>query len=161
VRLLTLTGTGGVGKTRVGLQVMYQLQHNFIHGVCFISLASSRDAELVLPTIAQTLGIQEAGGKSLAELLKRYLRTKHILLLLDNFEQINSATSSVVELLEECPQLQVLVTSRSALHVRGGYEFSVAPLTVPDLLRHPSESEALSCPLETEAFRSACCGVER
>src|SRR6266702_5448023 len=88
VRLLTLIGTGGIGKTRLALQVATNLLADFTQGVCFVSLAPISDPDLVLPTIAQVLGLWEAGDRPLMEHLKAYLREKHLLLLLDNFEQV-------------------------------------------------------------------------
>jgi predicted ATPase len=88
VRLLTFTGTGGVGKTRLSLQVATELLSHFADGVYFVPLAPIRDAELVVSTIAQTFGLREAGGQPLLAQLKAYLREKHLLLLLDNFEQV-------------------------------------------------------------------------
>src|SRR5215471_4657363 len=85
VRLLTLTGTGGIGKTRLGLQVATNLLEDFTQGVCFVPLAPITDPNLVIPTIASTIGIKEAGKQSLPDLLKAYLRDKHMLFLLDNF----------------------------------------------------------------------------
>ena len=143
VRLLTLTGTGGVGKTRLALQIATNLLDDFAEGVCFVSLAPISDPELVLPTIAQALGLWEAGDRPLMEHLKTYLRGKHLLLLLDNFEQVVQASPLLVELLEACPGLKVLVTSRAVLHVSGEHEFPVPLLALPDLKQLP-ESEFLS-----------------
>ena len=143
VRLVTLTGTGGVGKTRLGLQVATDLLDDFADGVCFVSLASISNPDLVTATIAQTLGIQEAGEQSLSELLQAYLRSKRLLLLLDNFEQIAEAAPRLVDLLTSCPGLKILVTSRAVLHLRGEHEFPVPPLALPDLTHLP-EGEALA-----------------
>lgn len=132
VRLLTLTGTGGVGKTRVGLQVGADLIDTFADGVCFIPLASLRDPDLVLPTLTQTLRLPEATGDSALEHLKDSLYEKHLLLLLDNFEHVTVAAPLLIELLQACPSLKALVTSRSLLRVRGEYEVHIAPLDLPD-----------------------------
>jgi predicted ATPase len=132
VRLVTLTGTGGVGKTRLGLHIATALLGAFADGVCFVSLAPMSDPALVVPTIAAALGIREIGGSILLDLLKAYLRDKCLLLLLDNFEQVVDAAVQVADLLAVCPQLKVLVTSRAALHIRGEQEFVVPPLAVPD-----------------------------
>src|SRR5437016_2316303 len=142
VRLLTLTGTGGVGKTRLGLQVATDLLDNFVDGVCFVSLAPIREPELVIPAIVQTLGLWEPGDRSLLEHLKAYLQEKHLLLLLDNFEHIVVVAPVLVELLLACPRLKMLVTSRAVLHIQGEYEFLVPPLAVPDL-KQPPEIEVL------------------
>jgi predicted ATPase/DNA-binding CsgD family transcriptional regulator len=142
VRLVTLTGTGGVGKTRLCLQVATDLLDDFADGVCFVSLASISDPDLVTTTIAQTLGIQEAGEQSLAELLQASVRSKRLLLLLDNFEQVAAAAPRLSDLLVGCPGLKILVTSRAVLHIRAEYEFPVPPLGLPDLTHLP-EGEAL------------------
>ncbi len=132
VRLVTLTGPGGTGKTRLGLQVAAELSDLFADGVYFVNLAPLSDPTLVVTTIAQTLDLKETGDQPLLDLLKGYLQDKQILLLLDNFEQVASAALQVADLLAACPKLKVLVTSRAVLHVRGEQEFPVPPLTVPD-----------------------------
>ncbi len=143
VRLVTLTGTGGVGKTRLGLEVATDLLDEFADGVCFVPLASISDADLVIATIAQALGIKEAGERPVADLLQASLRDKHLLLLLDNFEQVLAAAPRLSDLLADCPQLKILVTSRAVLHIRGEREFPVPPLALPDLTQLP-KSEALA-----------------
>src|SRR6266700_1341747 len=143
VRLLTLTGTGGVGKTRLALQVATELLDDFGDGVSLISLAPISDPELVIPTIAHTLGLRETGNRPLLDLLKSFLQNKRLLLLLDNFEQIIAAAPVLAGLLEACPQLKLLVTSREVLRVRGEHEFVVQPLPVPGPQQHAT-SEALS-----------------
>jgi predicted ATPase/class 3 adenylate cyclase len=142
LRLVTLTGPGGTGKTRLGLQVAANLLDDFPDGVFFVDLAPIRDPDLVLSTIAQVLGVQESGGQPLLEALKAYLREKQILLLLDNFEQVIAAAPTVGELLSTCRGLKVLVTSREALRLRGEQEFPVPPLPVPDP-KHLPPVEAL------------------
>src|SRR6266571_4515499 len=143
VRLLTLTGPGGIGKTRLGLQVATELSESFAGGVFFVDLAPLNNPSLVISTIAQTLGIQEAAGQPLLERLKEHLRQKQQLLLLDNFEQVLSAAVQVADLLAACPRLNVLVTSRETLHVRTEHEFAVPPLAVPDP-NHLLDLEALA-----------------
>ena len=143
LRLVTLTGTGGVGKTRLSLQVATELLDNFGDGIYVIQLAPVSDPELVVATIAWTLGVKETGERPLFDLLKASLQDKHLLLLLDNFEQVVSAAPQLAELVALCPQLKVLVTSRAVLHIRGEHEFPVSPLALPDLTYLP-ESEALS-----------------
>jgi len=147
VYLLTLTGPGGVGKTRLGLKMAHELRGNFANGICFVSLAPLSDPNLVMSAIAQTLGLAEKVDQSPLEQLKIYLQDKHILLFLDNFEQVAEAATSLVELLQTCPHLKALVTSRALLHVRGAYEFYVPPLALPDLKSLP-DSEVL---LQNEA----------
>ncbi len=143
VRLLTLTGTAGIGKTRLAQKVATDLSEIFLHGVCQVQLAPLSDAELVVPTIAQTLGLRDAEERSLFESLKAFLRDKHLLLLLDNFEQVIQAAPALVELLLACPSIKILVTSRAVLHVEGEYEFSIPPLSLPDPLHLPAKEELL------------------
>jgi predicted ATPase len=134
---MNLTGTGGTGKTRLGLQVAAELSDLFADGVYFVNLAPLSDPTLVLSTIAQTLDLKQTGDQPLLELLKWYLRDRHILLLLDNFEQVVSAALQVADLLAACPKLKVMVTSREVLHVRGEQEFPVPPLAMPDPVHLP------------------------
>src|SRR5215472_16932428 len=143
VRLLTLTGTGGVGKTRLALQIASDLHEDFPDGVCFVSLAALRDLTLVLPTIAQTLGLHGGRTRAPLEVLLAALREKHLLLVLDNFEQVVQSAPSLLELLAACPHLKLLVTSRETLHVRGERLFVVPPLAVPDP-HHLPDLESLS-----------------
>lgn len=143
VRLVTLTGTGGVGKSRLSLQVATDLLDDFTDGTCFIPLASISDAELVVATIIRTLGVKETGEHSLFELLITYLQDKHLLLVLDNFEQVLAAAQELSDLLADCPLLKIVVTSRAVLHIRGEHEFLVPPLALPDLTHLP-DSETLS-----------------
>jgi predicted ATPase/class 3 adenylate cyclase len=137
VCLVTLTGPGGVGKTRLSLQVAAELSEHFRDGIFFVSLAPLSDPALVVPTIAKTLGIREAAGYSLLDRLKEELRQKQQLLLLDNFEQVVSASVQVADLLTVCPQLKLLVTSRQVLHVHAEHEYAVPPLAMPDLTHLP------------------------
>src|SRR6266566_5139634 len=132
VRLVTLTGPGGTGKTRLGLQVAAELSDLFADGVYFVNLAPLSDPTLVVSTIAQTLDLKETGEQPLLDRLKGYLRDKQILVLLDNFEQVVSAALQVADLLAASPKLKVIVTSREVLHVRGEQEFPVPPMAVPD-----------------------------
>ncbi len=143
VRFLTLTGTGGVGKTRLALAIASEVQENFTDGVCFVSLAPIQDADLVLPTIAQALGLQGSRTRAPLELLQAALRERHLLLVLDNFEQVVTAAPSLVDLLTGCPRLALLVTSREVLHVRGEHEFATLPLALPDP-QHLPDRETLS-----------------
>jgi predicted ATPase/DNA-binding CsgD family transcriptional regulator len=138
IRLLTLTGTGGVGKTRLALAVAHSLLSKFPDGVFFVSLAALEDPDLVIRAIAHTLTIKDAGASSLLALLQAYLRDKRFLLLLDNFEQVLPAAPRLTDLLASCPNLTMLVTSRASLHVRGEQEFPVPPLEIADLAHLPS-----------------------
>jgi predicted ATPase/transcriptional regulator with XRE-family HTH domain len=131
VRLVTLTGVGGIGKTRLALRVADELRDDFADGVVFVSLAALRDPTLVVPTIVQSLGLKETEQWSSLDLLQMALREKQQLLLLDNFERLVQAAPQLVDLLTRCPQLQLLVTSRAILQVQGEYEFQVSPLALP------------------------------
>lgn len=139
VRLLVITGPGGVGKTSLALQVMLATRESFPDGVCTVSLASIRDASFVIPTISQELRLVEVGEDSSFARVSAYLRDKCMLLLLDNFEQVASsdggreAAPLLADLLFACPRLKILVTSREILRLRIEHEFVVAPLAVPDV----------------------------
>jgi predicted ATPase/DNA-binding CsgD family transcriptional regulator len=133
VRLLTLSGPGGVGKTRLAVEIGTLLQKDFADGIRFISLASLQDAAFVLPTIAQALQLQGSGPFAPLEHLKAYLHTQRCLLIVDNFEHVIDAAPLLVDLLVSCPSLKILVTSRECLHVRGERELPVMPLSLPDL----------------------------
>src|SRR5229473_1210830 len=143
IRLLTLLGPGGIGKSRVAIQVANALRHAFADGVCFVPLAKISDPTLVIPAIAQELGIQEQPERSDFEQVQVWLREKQFLLLLDNFEQVVTAAPLIEELYASCPLLKVVVTSRAVLHVQGEQEFPVPPLALPDL-RRLSEDWVLS-----------------
>jgi predicted ATPase/transcriptional regulator with XRE-family HTH domain len=130
-RLVTLTGPGGVGKTRLALQVAAEVFSVFMDGVCFVNLAPIDNPGLMLTTIAQTLGMYDVSGQPIEETLQSTLRERQQLLLLDNFEQLLDAASLVAKLLAVCPQLKVLVTSRVPLHVRGEKEIMLSPLALP------------------------------
>jgi predicted ATPase/DNA-binding XRE family transcriptional regulator len=132
VRLLTLTGPGGVGKTRLALQVAARLQEHFADGVVFVSLASLSESGLVLTTIVRALGVIESGSQPLLARLIGFLRGKQMLLLLDNFEHVAQAAPEVAALRAACMGLRLLVTSRAALHLQGEQVFSVPPLALPD-----------------------------
>jgi predicted ATPase/DNA-binding CsgD family transcriptional regulator len=141
VRLLTFTGPGGVGKTRLALRVTEDLVGEFEDGVYLVSLAPVRDPELVVPAIGRTLGITEVGEKPLHERLSTYLKDKRMLLLLDNFEHVAPAATVVSKLLTTCPSLTVLATSRERLHLSGEHEYPVPPLTVPGRERLPAAED--------------------
>jgi predicted ATPase len=138
MRLVTLIGAGGSGKTRLALHVAAEMIGHFHNGVFFVALAPITDPRLVAATIAQALGITETAGRSILDNLKAYLQGKSLLLLLDNFEQVIAAAALVAELLAECGALKILVTSREALRVSGEREYSVPPLALPDLAQLPS-----------------------
>jgi predicted ATPase/DNA-binding CsgD family transcriptional regulator len=129
VRLSTLVGTGGVGKTRLALAVAAKLHYEFDDGVMFISLAPILDHHLVIPTIASMLGLPQGTLRD----VQHFLLDRHLLLVLDNFEHVSSAAHEIEEVLLACPQIKVLITSRVALHILGEHEFPVLPLLLPDL----------------------------
>lgn len=135
VRLLTLTGPGGVGKTRLALQTAADNQATFKDGVAFVPLASVGDPDLVLPSLARALGLRDQGEHVPPERLIQFLSSRNQLLLLDDFDRVVQAGSSLVELLAACPHLKLLVTSREALRVRIEQEFAVPLLGLPDLSR--------------------------
>jgi predicted ATPase len=140
-RLLTLTGPGGVGKTRLARQLALDVGSKsalFADGACFVPLATVSAAHQVLSTIAQALGLQESADSSPLNLLTLALRHKQLLLILDNFEQVLSAAPQLSELLAGCPDLKILVTSRALLRLHDEHAFSLAPLALPDLDRLPS-----------------------
>jgi predicted ATPase/class 3 adenylate cyclase len=136
-RLVTLTGPGGVGKTRLGLQTAAELLDEYQDGVFFVNLAPITDPAFVDATIAQALRVRAADGQPLLDSLKAYLRAKHMLLLLDNFEQVVETAPVVADLLAAAPDLTVLVTSRAVLHLSGEHEFAVPPLALPDPMHLP------------------------
>ena len=150
-RLVTLTGAGGSGKSRLALQVAVELIRHFHNGVFFVALAPITDPGLVASTIAQALGLTESAGRSILEGLKDYLQSKSLLLLLDNFEQVISAAPLVAELLAACSELKILVTSREGLRIKGEREYSLPPLSLPDLAQLPP-FEALSRYAAVELF---------
>jgi predicted ATPase/DNA-binding XRE family transcriptional regulator len=137
VRLVTLTGPGGAGKTRLGLQIAGDLFNDFRDGVCFVALATIADPGLVGSTIAQALDLSEASGQPIDELLKHYLHDKQMLLVLDNFEQVAAAAPLIARVLASAPQIKALVTSRVALHLSGEHEFPVPPLALPNVQALP------------------------
>ena len=139
VRMLTLTGAPGVGKTRLALALASDVLEEFTHGVCFVPLAPISDPDLVISTIVHALGLQEHGKRPLFEYLSAFLRTKQLLLLLDNFEQVLPAAPLLSDLLMACPELKILVTSRAVLHLEGEYVYKVLPLAVPDLQHLPAQ----------------------
>lgn len=146
VRLLTLTGTGGVGKTRLALEAAREAAGVFPDGVVFVALAPLNDAGLVAPSVVRSLGLREAGDRPLREVLRDHLREKRLLLLLDNFEHVVEAAPEVEGTIESCPNLTVLVTSRAPLRVRGEREYQVRPLALPASTLSPRKEEVLASP---------------
>ena len=137
VRLLTLTGPGGSGKTRLGLQAAAERLDDFPDGVFFVALAPIVDAALVLPTIAQAVGLKESGAALLSERLQEFLADKRLLLVLDSVEQLVGAGRELAELLATGKQLKLLVTSRRPLRAHREHELPVPPLALPDLTALP------------------------
>ena len=161
VRLLTLTGIGGVGKTRLAAEVAREATYRFADGAVFVGLASLSDPSLVVSTILRSLGSAETGGRSPLEALSDHLKDKNLLLVLDNLERLLAAASEVAALVEGCPGLVVLATSRAPLRVRGEREYAVPPLALPASTRSPTEEEVLASPsgmLFAERARAASPG---
>ena len=131
-RLLTLTGPGGTGKTRLSLEVAAEVLTKFPGGVFFVQLAPIRDPALIPSSIAQAIGIQESLDRPMLEVVKEYLHDKELLLVLDNFEQLIAGAPIVGEILAAAPGVKALVSSREVLHVSGEHEFPVPPLQLPD-----------------------------
>ena len=149
VHLVTVTGPGGIGKTRLPVEVAGELAEHFPGGAHFVPLSSLTDPSLIASSIVQTLGIGEAGGQSPLEILKRDLQdSSHtpMLLVLDNFEHLVQAAPTVADLLATGPNLKIMVTSRGALHVYGEHEFPVPPLALPDSRAKPSVEVLSQCP---------------
>jgi predicted ATPase/DNA-binding SARP family transcriptional activator len=143
VRLITLTGTGGIGKTRLAMEVAQEMQHAFTDGVWFVSLAPVRDSALVAEAIAQALGTPESSGEPLPR-LRAVLRGRAVLLVLDNFEHILGASGLLSELLAACPRLKIVTTSRVRLNLYGEWELPVAPLSLPPEAAALSAEQALA-----------------
>jgi predicted ATPase/class 3 adenylate cyclase len=142
-RLLTLTGPGGVGKTRLGLQVAAEVLREFADGTFFVDLAPMISPDLVIPSVAKTLAVPEATNRPILDSLKEFLRQRRLLLVLDNFEHVLATAAQVADLLATCPGLKALVTSREALRLRGEHQFAVPPLSLPDRGRGESAQELL------------------
>src|SRR3954464_13965193 len=128
VPLLTLTGPGGVGKTRLAIQVVKEVAEAYPDGVWFVNLAPISDSTLVAASVAEVLGVREAGDEPLVARITAFLRDKYLLLVLDNFEQVVEAAPLVADLLGECSGLKVLLTSRTRLRLSSEREHAVPPL---------------------------------
>ena len=148
VRLLTFTGPGGVGKTRLALEVAELSRDAFADGAVFVSLAPLRDAAVVSSALAKALGVREVAGQALLETLKQHLRDRLVLVVLDNLEHLQGAVPLVSDLVVACPRLTVLATSRAPLHLRGEHQFPLGPLpfrgeTYPQSSDVPARSAAV------------------
>jgi hypothetical protein len=132
VRLLTLTGTGGTGKTTLAVEVAVRCLHDFEDGVAYVPLAPVNDPRLVISAIAQALAVSSSASESVLDAIIDHLRNRHLLLVLDNFEQVLQAASELAVITQTCPKVTTLVTSRFALNLSMEYEFPVAPLLTPD-----------------------------
>ncbi len=158
VRLLTLTGPAGAGKTRLSLEAASQALDEFADGVSFVPLAPVGEPDLVASAISDALGVSEAGGLPMLEVLIRFLQDKHLLLLLDNFEHLLGAVSHVEAMLAAAPGLKVLTTSRARLRVYGEHAYTVVPLALPEIQMAPVAAEALldygACRLFLERARA-------
>jgi predicted ATPase len=149
VQLVTLTGPGGVGKTRLALQAAADLLEVFPDGAFFVDLAPLVDPALVPSTVASALGVREEGGRPVLEVLIAFLRSRRFLLVLDNFEHLLPASPLVSDLLRTCPGVKILATSRAPLHLRGEREYPVPTLAVPD----PNRREPVPELIHYEAVR--------
>jgi predicted ATPase len=145
VRIVTLSGPGGTGKTRLALEVAQLVAAEF-EAVAFVALANVLDPAAVIPNIAQTVGIREEGDRPLADRLQEALRERRVLLVLDNFEQVTGAGSALASFLAICPGVKALVTSRLVLHIRGERELPLDPLPVPNPKRLPALDELQQVP---------------
>jgi AAA domain len=157
VRLLTLTGPGGVGKTRLALSAAHDLLPDFADGVSFVPLSAISEPDFVLPAIAQALGLRETGTRSPLAVLQAALADHSLLLLLDNFEHVLPAAPGLADLLVACPHLKLLVTSRATLRLSGEHELALFPLALPDLAHLPppeSLAESPACALFIERVQA-------
>jgi predicted ATPase/class 3 adenylate cyclase len=131
VRLVTLTGPGGIGKTRIANHIAAELVERFSDGVWLVRLSRLSDPTRVVPTVAQTLDVPEVADRTIAESVRDHLAARHLLLVVDNFEQVVGAAADLAALLAGCPQLKLLVTSRIPLHLRGEREYAIPPMRLP------------------------------
>ncbi len=164
VRLLTVTGPGGVGKTRLALELAHTLRAGFADGLAWIDLTALRDPSLVPQTIAQVLGLREQADHAFPEQVRAFLQDKQFLLLLDNFEHLLSAADFVATLLGHCPRLHILVTSRKPLHLRAEQQLLLTPLTpaaAVDLFRERAQRVQPNLDATEPAVAAICDQVDR
>ncbi len=135
VRLLSLTGPGGTGKTRLGIQLASHLMDNYGDGVYFVDLSAARDTDSLFAAVARTMGLREISDRDILTEVKKHLHNKKILILLDNFEQLTKAAPDIYDLLLSCPLLKLIITTREPLRLRGEQIFPVPPLQLPDTKR--------------------------
>ncbi len=159
-RLLTLTGPGGVGKTRLAIEAATTARAAFPDGALFVNLAPVLDAELVPTTIAQALGVVETAGQPLLQAIVTGYRDRSLLLVLDNFEQVGGAAPFIAELLAACPRIHALVTSRMVLHLNGEVEYPVQPLAFSPLGEQANSEAALAAPA-VELFSQRAQAIDR
>ena len=155
IRLLTLTGPGGIGKTRLALRVARDVEDRFASGAAFVDLSEARDTTSMLTTIARDLGYSDVGADSQLDELADRIGTQQMLTVLDNFEQVAVSAPALSRLLRDCPELKLLVTSREALHVQGEHIFPVDPMSVPDAAQPVTSAE------QVEPFEAVRLFVER
>ena len=146
VRLLTLTGIGGVGKTRLAVEAAREASGLFPDGLAFVGLAPLSDPSLLVPTLLRSLGVPEAESRTPEEALAKHLRDKSLLLVLDNLEHLLEAAPDVAALIDACPKAVVLATSRAPLRIRGEQEYPVSPLALPPSTRSPTRDDVLGSP---------------
>jgi predicted ATPase len=138
-RLITLTGAGGIGKTRLALAIASSMDDRFVDGALFVDLSNITSPADVIPAIAQALGLRERAGEDRRSQLYAFLRGKHLLLVLDNFEQIIDAAPEVTGIISQAPRVTILITSRAPLRVRGEHEVPVPPLALASASADPDE----------------------
>lgn len=160
VELVTVTGTGGLGKTRTAIEVASLARDAFEHGVCFVPLAHIHETTLVMPAIASALGLEEVPGRSSLQLVQDRLHDASLLLLLDNFEQVEDAATEVAAILEACANVTILVTSRVPLRLRAEHTFSLEPLATPNVDRPLSLGRVERYP-SVELFAQRASAVRR